>query len=590
MQTNNNTLFDPLTEKEKQAISKFLGEMQDFSDIATASKRIVRQKNHDFQGKQNVTSWKALDYLYKKVPCPLPSQARGIFTSLPEESSEEPTILARGYNKFFNINEVPWTRWEWIEENTQGPYEMTIKEDGCLILAAGINDGKDLLVTSKHAMNVPHSQTGYIWMDKHLGKAGKTREEFAAFLYKNTATAVFELCDDEFEEHIMEYPERMRGLYLHGINRNSLELNTLPSSEVTKVADEFGFRRTECFMFDSATDGHEFADKIHKDQMLDGRAIEGFVVRCRTENGTKPFMFKIKYDQPYLMFFEWHNVTKRILANRPWTYKYNLTLNYVAWLRPQIRKNPADFVNYETKGVIGMRKKFLEYHQSMDGRSPAEILNETASNTILIMPVATIGCGKTTLSLALSKLFGCGHVQSDDIRRRKNLGLAFNEAMLKLFGTHDVVIADRNNHTTMMRESLTNAVRMEFPGCQIVALYWSHENASKEDILQTTVERVISRGNKHQTMTPEKTPEFRKIMNGFIHTMVPLDLGSEEDCLVQNVIELDPLADALDNLKTAVDALCSMYPNLFKQPSESKVKDALQSAFDYAPTPHQVVQ
>ncbi|KAJ1886110.1 trna ligase, partial [Kickxella alabastrina] len=460
---------------------------------------------------------------------------------------------------------------------------LTVKENGCLILASGINDGKDLLVTSKHSIDVPHSKTGSAWMDKHLKEAGKTREEFAAFLHENNATAVFELCDDEFEEHILEYPERMRGLYLHGINRNSVELETWPSSEVAKVTEEYGFRRTDYFVFESVAEGREFASKVRKDQMLDGRAIEGFVVRCRTNNDTSPFMFKIKYDEPYLMFREWREVTGRILAGKPWKSKYELTMHYVAWVKTQIKKDPEAFENFKSKGIIGARKKFLEYHQSLDGRSPAEVLEEPEFMKVLLMPVATIGCGKTTLSLALSKLFGCGHIQSDDVRTKKKPSLAFNAAVVGELDTHSVVIADRNNHIPMLRESLTTAVRNDWPGCRVVALYWSHENASKAVILKKTIGRVVNRAEKHQALTPAKVPSFRKVMDGFVHSMVPLDTDSEADCLVQDVIELDPLADAMKNLQVTIDALCRMFSDLFKRPSDSDIKEALESALEYVP-------
>jgi tRNA ligase len=64
-----------------------------------------------------IRSWKMSEYHYYKVPSPFPTLARGIFTTwVPNGNSkdeEEGTgsyrIVARGYDKFFNIGEVPWT-------------------------------------------------------------------------------------------------------------------------------------------------------------------------------------------------------------------------------------------------------------------------------------------------------------------------------------------------------------------------------------------------------------------------------------------------------------------------------------------------
>ena len=50
------------------------------------------------------------EYKYYQVPSPFPTLARGIFTldSVPGEGKVD-RIVIRGYDKFFNIGEVPWT-------------------------------------------------------------------------------------------------------------------------------------------------------------------------------------------------------------------------------------------------------------------------------------------------------------------------------------------------------------------------------------------------------------------------------------------------------------------------------------------------
>lgn len=46
------------------------------------------------------------EYKYYDVPSPFPSLARGVFSI---EVQGGHRIVARGYDKFFNIGEVPWT-------------------------------------------------------------------------------------------------------------------------------------------------------------------------------------------------------------------------------------------------------------------------------------------------------------------------------------------------------------------------------------------------------------------------------------------------------------------------------------------------
>lgn len=57
-----------------------------------------------------VESWKMNEWKYYDIPSPFPTLARGLFTM--EEKGEGQSryrIVARGYDKFFNIGEVPWT-------------------------------------------------------------------------------------------------------------------------------------------------------------------------------------------------------------------------------------------------------------------------------------------------------------------------------------------------------------------------------------------------------------------------------------------------------------------------------------------------
>jgi tRNA ligase len=61
-----------------------------------------------------VRSWKMNEFKYYDIPSPFPTLARGIFTvELPNKSQgaegTQHRIVARGYDKFFNIGEVPWT-------------------------------------------------------------------------------------------------------------------------------------------------------------------------------------------------------------------------------------------------------------------------------------------------------------------------------------------------------------------------------------------------------------------------------------------------------------------------------------------------
>ena len=89
--------------------------LQSLSESEEKKKRRL-VKPVDYEVERNgkvwkVRSWRMSEWDYYKVPCPLPTLARGLFTT------REPgwfckglhRIAARGYDKFFNIGEVPWT-------------------------------------------------------------------------------------------------------------------------------------------------------------------------------------------------------------------------------------------------------------------------------------------------------------------------------------------------------------------------------------------------------------------------------------------------------------------------------------------------
>ena len=62
-----------------------------------------------------IRSWKMSEFKYYDVPSPFPTLARGLFTTEVDEGGKrsgkekEYQIVIRGYDKFFNIGEVPWT-------------------------------------------------------------------------------------------------------------------------------------------------------------------------------------------------------------------------------------------------------------------------------------------------------------------------------------------------------------------------------------------------------------------------------------------------------------------------------------------------
>lgn len=545
-----------------------------------------------------VHSWRFQDWDYKRPD--LPTYARGLFTG--KNAKNQPEICIRGYDKFFNTGEVHATEWRTIKQATKGPYELSLKENGCIIFISGLHDGS-LLVCSKHSTGprreeVSHAMAGEKWVDKHLASVGKTRQELAKDLRDRNATAVFELCDDEFEEHILAYEKDAAGLYLHGININLPEFMTYPGAQVQAYAEEWGFKKTDFLVYEDIDSTKTFLDEVAETGHYNGRDIEGFVIRCKARqdsaNRFGDWFFKYKFEEPYLMYRQWRECTKSIIGGRPPRYKKHvkITEEYLLYARKMLAENPHLAKAYGANhGIIKLRDNFLQ-EKNLKGsdiiRAEYALLGgapEDATGNIILVPVATLGCGKTTIAVALTHLFGWGHVQNDNITG-KGRPPRFTKEVLTQLEDLPVVFADRNNAQRHEREQIIGDVHQTHSHVRLVALNFAHSPDALSKIRKVTQNRVLARGDNHQTI--QAATDSKKvvgIMEGFISRFEALNTESRPDDGFDAVIELDPILDSRENLETVVGQLHNMFPKLItNMPSSEDLDEAIKLALsDYSP-------
>lgn len=548
-----------------------------------------------------VDSWKMQDWDYKKPN--LPTYARGLFTY--KNSRGQPEIAVRGYDKFFNENEVRETEWRNVEDNTRGPYELSVKENGCIIFVSGLEDGT-LLVCSKHSTgwrqgnDVSHAKAGEQWIDKHLDAVGKTRQDLSARLRQMNATAVAELCDDEFEEHVLAYTPETAGLYLHGINLNLPEFVTYPHHKIDEFADEWGFKKTTYIVKDNIEEVKSFLDDIAETGAFDGRDTEGFVVRCQSKANTREWhdwFFKYKFEEPYLMYRQWRECTKAIISGRQPKYKKHkkITEEYLSFARRQLHGNPTLAKDYNANhGIIKMRDDFLA-SRGLKGsdiirqeEQEGEGSNEAVSKDVVLVPVATIGCGKTTVALALCRLFDWGHVQNDNISVKKGKPAAFAAACANSLAEDVAMVADRNNHQKRERKQLMEDVSKIVPDARFVCLHYVHDRGDYDRVRDATRDRVLNRGDNHQTIhTSKGEGEIIGIMEGFMNRFEPVDPESDPDNGFDTVIAIDPCATSRENLETVVTKMYAEYPKLFAE-QEMPGPDDMDAAIEHALNKYEV--
>ncbi|KAI0999151.1 tRNA ligase 1 [Podosphaera aphanis] len=541
-----------------------------------------------------VNSWRFHDWDYKRPD--LPTYARGLFTGKNEYNEDE--IVSRGYDKFFNVEEVKATKWQNIEANTKGPYELSIKENGCIIFISGLRDGS-LLVCSKHSTGpredgASHAIAGEKWIDKQLAAIGRTREQLAKELRFRNATAVAELCDDSFEEHILPYEKEKAGLYLHGININSPRFITYPGDQVQEFAEQWGFQKTDFLVFNEIQATRKFLEHVADTGSYNSRDIEGFVIRCQARHDSQglyeDWFFKYKFEEPYLMYRQWRECTKSIITGKTPRFKKHkaITEEYLLFAQKKLTEDPSLKKAYlDNHGIIKLRNDFLGEKKlkgsdiiRQEYAANGDVLQNVVSNVILV-PIATLGCGKTTIGVALGKLFGWGHVQNDNIIG-KGRPARFTKELLATLEKLPVVFADRNNSRGHERTQLLNDLcrNHPHPHPRVIALHFVHEKESIGEIRKLTQSRVFARGDNHQTIQASTSKEKTMgIMENFVKSFQPININSEPDSGFHAVIDLDPLLPSRKNLETVVSELRRIFPKLVPEiPTSEELDDAINFA------------
>lgn len=451
--------------------------------------------------------------------------------------------------------------------------------------------------------NLDHATMGAFWLRWTLERAGKTEADLAGELWNANVTAVAELCDDTFEEHVLKISERLTGLHLHGLNRNEPGFFTLPPSEVNAWADRWGFIAMPFLTFDSLDDVRRYTDQVAKDGTWQGEEVEGFVIRSvakpdATADDRPPyapghsFFWKVKFDEPYLTYRQYREITRHLLsrarkqpdgmfrfgntdplAEIPSKLKKPEFIAYGRWCRDQILERPELFEDYD-RGVVRVREAFLQWY------TPERQAIKTRKVKTMIIPVAVPGCGKTLLGVALARLFGFAHTQSDDVTTKKTAA-GFLKNIQSLLKKHDVVYCDRNNHLDKHHEELAklaDSISNDELEVRTIALVWDIDSHGFNKALRITSERVLGRGENHQSLRVDPLDQMRHeiVIKNFMSEFAPPEGGRFDETIK---MKLEATLD--DNLLTAALSIADLLR--IEPPSAEAINEALAAALGYKP-------
>lgn len=207
------------------------------------------------------------------------------------------------------------------------------------------------------------------------------------------------------------------------------------------------------------------------------------------------------------------------------------------------------------------------------------------------------------LGVALSQLFNIGHTQSDDITTKRSAP-AFLRNIKDLLSTHDAVYVDRNNHIDKHYDELAElAESMARPDPQpkakkggaeqqarqpsnvrMIAIMWNVESEPYQKAVRICSERIVRRGDNHQTLRPDFSAEAEheavvsQFLRNFTHPH-PQEFDT--------IIEIPLTASPEETLRLVIDGLAEI-PDFplgdVPRPSEEVRQEALAAAQAYRTT------
>lgn len=273
---------------------------------------------------------------FKKNWNDLTCKARGLFIDTATNK-----VVARGYEKFFNVNERKETELEHlIVKFKDKKITCYKKENGFLGIMSFVN-GKLFLASKSTNKGDFAEYFRNIYENSDINK-----QQLEYFLEKNDVSLTFEVIDVVNDPHIIEYDKSK--IVLLDIIHNDYEFKKEPYERVEELAKLINCECKSIYIeFDNVRDFHEWYIENTDEDNLSKEDIEGVVIEC---NG---IMTKLKF--PYYNFWKFmRSVKDSVLRNKrvKLSTLYNATSNYFyAWLKEQ----PEETLKQD---IITLRKMF----------------------------------------------------------------------------------------------------------------------------------------------------------------------------------------------------------------------------------------
>lgn len=286
---------------------------------------------------------------YDKVWNQQTTKARGLYVNIPKQ-----TVVARAYDKFFNINERPETEFEMLQHTLQFPVTAYVKENGFLGIISYNEETDDLFITTKSSPDGDFAK----WLREMFEAkvSPKARECIKEIAKIDKVSFVFECVDMKNDPHIIEYPEST--LFLLDIVYNNMDFQRVDYDTLAILAEKLGLRVKERAYV--INDWSEFFDWYYQvtndDYLYNGRHVEGFVVEDSVGK-----MVKLKL--AYYNFWKFmrgvsHETIRKGYISRTAALTTPLANQYYGWIK-SLRESALD-IDAIPKEIVTLRRMFLQ--------------------------------------------------------------------------------------------------------------------------------------------------------------------------------------------------------------------------------------
>lgn len=271
------------------------------------------------------------DAFSKKIWNDQTIKARGLFIN-----TKNYEIVARSYDKFFNIGEMDFTEFKFLKDNLKYPVQVYEKENGFLGILGFNTTRNQTLYCSKSSID---NDFAMLFKEIFLEKYDEVKTELRNLMHSMNLSFIFEVIDPIQDPHIVEY-DRRRVVLLDAVKRQ-FKFEKMPYSflqeiekdqkiEIKKLHKTLYVKEDfERFYFENINKSIETPDiegfvleddagqhvKLKLPYYSFWKSIRGFIEN-RQRNPNSRISQELKSNGLFQKFYDWYVENEDELANK----------------------------------------------------------------------------------------------------------------------------------------------------------------------------------------------------------------------------------------------------------------------------------